>query len=271
MNRLKYVYIILLSVLFLNNDIISMKDQDYMATEQELQLLSLLAELIEGIINETVIQQVKQTINKDYDDIFNEPKTIKVNLQNIALVSQQFKDVLNVALKSQSFKDHLNQLVKDLKSKRFDELFEQLKEQSIEEYKGLSTQDLNKNLFNILNKEEISKDDFKEAVRLILAGADVNAKDENGKTALRIASSNGCKEIVQMLIKAGANVNAKDENGQTALIWSSLKGHKEIVQILIEAGTNINATDIFGRTALMYASQYGHKDIVQMLIEAGAK
>ncbi|CDK30214.1 ankyrin repeat domain-containing protein [Candidatus Babela massiliensis] len=262
MNKIKHVYIILLSILFMNN-IISMENQDYIASEQETQLLSLPAELMTAIINETVIQQVKETIN-EWNDIFQQPK--KINLQDTALASQQFKDVLNVALKSPSLKNYIN----DLKSKHFDELFEDLKHQSIEEYRDLSTEDLNKNLFNILNKETISKEDFKVAVKLILAGADVDTKNNEDNTALMLASIYGYKEIVEILIKAGADVNTKNYYGYTALIESSSNGHKEIVEMLIKAGTNVDAKNNDGYTALMWASKNGYKEIVELLIKAGA-
>ncbi len=270
MNRLKHLYTILLSTLFLNNNIISMEQLNDI--EQESQLSSLPAELMTAIINETVIQQVKETINNSYNDIiFNKPKTIKVNLQEIALVSRQFKDVLNVALKSSSFKNPLNKLIKDLRSKRFDELFEALKYQSIEEYNGLSKEDLNKALINILNKalSLISKENFKQVVKLILAGANVNATDEYGQTSLMKASKKGHKEIVEMLIKVGADVNIKDNDGETALIIACHKD-KNIVEMLIEAGADVNATDNNGSTALIWAIEFHHKEIVELLIRAKA-
>ena len=44
-------------------------------------------------------------------------------------------------------------------------------------------------------------------------GADVNAKDYNGTTALIMAIRNGYTEIVSRLLEKGADVNAKDYNG----------------------------------------------------------
>ncbi len=266
MNKIKHLYIILLSILFMNNNVVSMSQPNYIATEQESQLLSLPAELMTAIINETVIQQVKETINR-WNNIFQEPK---INLQNIALVSRQFKDVLNVALKSPSLKNYLNQLVKELKSKRFDELFKNLKIKSIEEYKGLSIESLNQALTKILNKAAISKEGFKVVVKLILAGANVNTTDNSGNTALMEASRHGYKDIVDMLIKTGANVNATANDGNTALIWASKNGYKDVLEILIKAGADISDKTIYGFTALIWSSRNGHKDIVEMLIKAAA-
>ena len=71
---------------------------------------------------------------------------------------------------------------------------------------------------------------------LIDAGADINAKDEAGSTALMVASEYGRTEIVKLLIAAGADVNIKNELGWTALMWASRWGRKETVKLLIDAG-----------------------------------
>jgi len=52
---------------------------------------------------------------------------------------------------------------------------------------------------------------------LIKAGADVNAKDQNGITPLQIAIIESKFEIAKLLVEAGADVNAKDQNGITPL------------------------------------------------------
>ena len=71
---------------------------------------------------------------------------------------------------------------------------------------------------------------------LIDAGADINAKDEAGSTALMVASEYGRTEIVKLLIATGADVNIKNELGWTALMWASRWGRKETVKLLIDAG-----------------------------------
>jgi PBP1b-binding outer membrane lipoprotein LpoB len=67
-----------------------------------------------------------------------------------------------------------------------------------------------------------------EAVKQHLdAGTDVNAKSlaallgQDGATPLHFAALNGRKVIVELLIVKGADVNAKDDNGRTPLDWAS--------------------------------------------------
>ena len=75
-------------------------------------------------------------------------------------------------------------------------------------------------------------------------GANVNAKDENGKTALFFAKT---KEQVKLLVDAGADINATDGYGCTALFFSKKAEHTEA---LIDSGIDINKQDFRGRTAL---------------------
>ena len=108
----------------------------------------------------------------------------------------------------------------------------------------------------------------REAVKnLLKEGADVNAKNSDGYTALILASSNGRTEIVAMLLDAGANVNAKDEYNATALIKASSNGHKEIVEMLLEKGADVDAKTHNGSTALIKASENKHTEIVAMLLD----
>ena len=119
---------------------------------------------------------------------------------------------------------------------------------------------------------------------LLKAGAKVNAKDQQGRTALMRAtqrrSDGPTLDTVRTLIEAGAEVNAKDNNGQTALMWAARQQDSvDIVHALLRAGAEVNAKDQEGRTALMIVAEtpkrwnpIGDKlfDIVRALIEAGA-
>ena len=52
----------------------------------------------------------------------------------------------------------------------------------------------------------------------------VNARDKYDKTALILASSEGYTEVVKSLLDKGADVNANDHNGFTALMWAAYRG-----------------------------------------------
>ena len=67
---------------------------------------------------------------------------------------------------------------------------------------------------------------------LLKGGADVNAKDENGQTALMIAATQGHIETFTALLDAGADVEVKDNERKTAVVLATEKGHIEIAQVL---------------------------------------
>lgn len=52
---------------------------------------------------------------------------------------------------------------------------------------------------------------------LIASGADVNAKDKYGCTALHFAASMNKCDVLRFLVASGADVEARDEDGHTAL------------------------------------------------------
>ena len=49
------------------------------------------------------------------------------------------------------------------------------------------------------------------------------------------ASWEGHGEVVKLILQAGADANAEDKNGETALMYAEKNGHAEIVRLLKEA------------------------------------
>lgn len=67
----------------------------------------------------------------------------------------------------------------------------------------------------------------------ITAGADINAVDNQGQTALHLAAKYGVTDKLKVLIEAGSDVEITDKNGQTALMLATAAGEEESVQALL--------------------------------------
>jgi ankyrin repeat protein len=84
------------------------------------------------------------------------------------------------------------------------------------------------------------------------------------------AVRDGDSEAVRGLLRSGADVNARDRYGQTALMLAAHHGHREIVEILIGRGADLNVTAKYNFSALMLAVVAGHAPIARLLARAGA-
>ena len=111
-----------------------------------------------------------------------------------------------------------------------------------------------------------------ESIRLLISlGADVNAKGSDGDTALILAAAENSTAAAKQLIKYGADINAQNIWGMTALMSASLRNNIELVKLLIKRGADVNVQEkLFGDTALMEAARRGYQEITILLVEGGA-
>lgn len=91
--------------------------------------------------------------------------------------------------------------------------------------------------------------------KLIDAGTDIEAKDNDGKVPAYIAYRLGQTEVIELLIKFGANIEIKNDKWQTLFAEMCKEGKTKITNLLIQSGTNIEATASEGVTPLMSASR----------------
>src|SRR5579871_4016601 len=104
--------------------------------------------------------------------------------------------------------------------------------------------------------------DDANALALLQRGAKVNAKNQEGTTALMMAAAN-LKANVALLLWYGADVNAhQSKTGRTALTNAARFGCIDNVRLLLEHGADVNARETDGTTALMYAAKIGDPYLV---------
>jgi ankyrin repeat protein len=84
------------------------------------------------------------------------------------------------------------------------------------------------------------------------------------------AATEASLDVVSFLIDRGADVNAADSHGWTALMMASMEGHLEIARFLLNKGAQVNGMDEYGGTALMAACQLGRHDVAALLIDRDA-
>jgi ankyrin repeat protein len=108
-------------------------------------------------------------------------------------------------------------------------------------------------------------------------GADVNAKNKDGLSALDMAVNNGHQQIVQALQAKMTQAGPKGGGGPAggsglddALVEAATKGDLAAVQALLAKGANVNARDNHGKTPLMVAAFQGHVSVVKSLLAKGA-
>lgn len=101
----------------------------------------------------------------------------------------------------------------------------------------------------------------KLVLALLSLGAKINAKDEQGRTALFFASN----KMAEILIKHKADVNARNNSKETVLILASKAGYEELVELLLISGAQVDAKDNSNRTALKWALVMGHDKVAKIL------
>jgi ankyrin repeat protein len=110
-----------------------------------------------------------------------------------------------------------------------------------------------------------------EIVKLLLAaGADKDAKDQQGFTPLFFATMGGNTKCIGVLINAGADKDTMNNQGFTPLLCASQRGDDHCVAMLLAAGANVDAKQQQGYSALIVASEIGHPKTVELLLKGGA-
>ena len=105
------------------------------------------------------------------------------------------------------------------------------------------------------------------AKMLVQAGADPNARQENGMTALMSAAFNGQHDVARALLEKGARVN-DDAKGFTALSLAVERNDKAMAELLLKHGAQARTRPNGGLSALEKAQQQNKPDMVRLLENA---
>ncbi len=108
---------------------------------------------------------------------------------------------------------------------------------------------------------------------LLDAGADIQeAEPKYRSNALHLAANKGTSpKIIEELLKAGADLNARNYLGETALIMAvNTNPETRVVTALLKAGADINARDYQGHSVLEYAKVAKRTYIINQLKKMGA-
>lgn len=82
------------------------------------------------------------------------------------------------------------------------------------------------------------------------------------------AASTGQAEVVSALLARGADPDARDARGRTALMLAAGAGHYETVRRLLAGGATKDLRDVDGKTALDLATEHRHVDLIALMREA---
>ncbi|MFO1502801.1 MAG: ankyrin repeat domain-containing protein [Steroidobacteraceae bacterium] len=109
------------------------------------------------------------------------------------------------------------------------------------------------------------------ALAAIRSGADVNAAQPDGTSALMWAVYRLDHEVAQALLDRHANPNARNSLGSVPLCEAVAVGDEKLVGMLLKAGANPNIGNSDEQTPLMIAARNGSLPLVQALVKAGAR
>ena len=112
--------------------------------------------------------------------------------------------------------------------------------------------------------------DHAQIQKLLRAGADANAADGDGTTALMHSVIESDATMMTLLLKSEANVNAKNAFGSTALMYAAVNLDK--THLLVDRGADVKAKNRSGTTPMSVAvTTFGSTPVLKLLVAKGAQ
>jgi ankyrin repeat protein len=106
---------------------------------------------------------------------------------------------------------------------------------------------------------------------LVAAGADLEARDGRGRTALHVATHARQREAIRQLAQAGAKLDVLEDDRYDAITIAAVADDPATLSLLLSLGASPRQiTSRYDGTALIAAAHLGHAEVVKMLIAAKA-
>lgn len=104
--------------------------------------------------------------------------------------------------------------------------------------------------------------------RVMMAGGNVNVRDDLGRTPLHLAVAADKIEVFKVLLSEGADINAVANDLDTPWLLAGARGRTEMLGLMIPKGPDLSKLNRYGGTALIPACHYGYVDTVKLLLSA---
>ena len=116
-----------------------------------------------------------------------------------------------------------------------------------------------------------SRGDLAAIEALLVEGAEIDARGEDGETPLIRAILEGHADVAELLIVHGADVMVRNERGLTPLHAAAYSGSAEAVRLLLDHGAALeDRANVSGATPLMLAAEENHVAVAELLLVRGA-
>ncbi|MBD5087717.1 MAG: hypothetical protein HDT30_02710 [Clostridiales bacterium] len=109
----------------------------------------------------------------------------------------------------------------------------------------------------------------KEMVELFLEkGVNINRADKKGNTPLLMHADQSCdRDIMKLLLRAGADINARNNDGNNALMFALKHGDCELARLLIKKGADYNIINKENETPATIAVEEGYESVLELMTD----
>ncbi len=259
--------------------------------QNNIQLLDMPDEILVNIFCKVIVETAKFYMQQ-WNDIFQldmTKKEIKNSLSNMFLICSRLAH-LNSYIKYDISRnttigiDISNQLTQ-IKKNRFNYLSNMIKSEIKNKYSNINQNELNFNLISKINRPPITVENLKEAVKLIIAGADAYQINIHKNNVLMLAIAMGYVDLIEILLmiekdrfqklNLQSNIPISDIYKNEAYINNALglaakNNHLNVIDLLVKYGANVNFKNSKGNTILMQLLKNSKPLSARKIIKAGA-